>query len=913
MKQATINGVAGNIEPDESIYQFVSRHLGAGEIPVLCHDPALEPFGACRMCLVEVAQGPHSDGRLLASCHTPVAEDQHISTRSDRVLKLRRNILELLLANYPQDKIRPAGDELASPLQKMLAEYGVTESRYPQSVEPGRVEDSHTYIHFDPAECIHCYRCVRACDEVQGQFVLAMANRGIDSHIIKGQGGQGQGGSFTGAGCVSCGRCVQTCPTNALTDRYRSKSVPFDRAVTTTCTYCGVGCSLEVKVAGDRIQAITGVESSVVNQGHTCVKGRYAFGYVYHPDRLTSPSIKKDGVHVAVSWDEALDFIAERLGGIRSEHGADAIAGISSARCTNEENYLMQKFMRAVIGTNNIDGCARVCHAPTAYGMQHVYGTGAATNSIEEIPLADCILVIGANPTDAHPVTGAKLKQAAIAGAELIVIDPRKIELTRYACLHLQLRPGTNVALLNMICYYLLEHGLVDDEFIASRTEGFDQFRHQVLSQDMDELEQLTGVSRRDAQECALIYGRADRAMSFHGLGVTEHYQGSRAIMMLASMVMMTGNIGRPGTGVNPLRGQNNVQGAADMGVQPHQGPGYLDIADPQVQQYYQRHWGVPVSGRPGLKIPEMFGAARDGKLKALWIMGEDVLQTDPNSCEVKLSLAGLDLLIVQELFMTETCEMADVVLPAASFLEKSGTFTKGARRVQRVNQVIEPLPGTRADGQIVCDIMQIMGYPQADYHAEKILEEISAVVDFFAGIRWDNLGKNGKQWPVNADGSDTQILHQQEFHLHKGQFRHYDFQESPELEQYAGDAYPYILTTGRLLEHYNCGSMTRRTPNRELVERDVLLINPADARREGLLDGDSVEVSSHTGTTHLQCGVSDEVQSGILYTTFHYPEIAINHLTSGIFDQEAMTPEYKVVAVAIKPAQGALKGTQPF
>ncbi len=908
MKQAWLNGELLDIGATETIYEFVTRHIDNTEIPVLCHDPVLEPFGACRMCLVEVANDADSEGRLLAACHTPVQEGKYISTRTPRIKNVRSNILELMVANYPTDKIQPEAGEVASPFQKILAEHELASSRYPHCDEPGEVEKSHTYIYFDPAECIHCYRCIRACDEVQGQFVLGMANRGIKSHII-----QGQAGSFSEAGCVACGRCVQTCPTNAISDRYRSKSIQHDSSVVTTCTYCGVGCQLEVKLEDAQILAISGVEDAEVNQGHTCVKGRYAFGFVYHPDRLTSPLIKKNGVHVEVSWDEALDYISSRLEKIIAEDGPDAIAGISSARCTNEENYLMQKFMRAVIGTNNIDGCARVCHAPTAYGMQQVYGTGAATNSIDEIPQADCILLIGANPTDAHPVTGARIKQAAIAGADLIIIDPREIELCKYARLHLQPRPGTNVALLNMICYYLIKHQLIDAKFIEQRTEGYAEFRASVLAQNLDELEELTGVSKSATEECALIYGQAENSMSFHGLGVTEHYQGSRTIMLIASMVMMTGNLGRPGTGVNPLRGQNNVQGAADMGVQPHQGPGYLEMSDPDVRQYYQQHWGVEVPGGPGLKIPEMFGCARGGKLKALWIMGEDIMQTDPNSCEVKLSLGMLDLLIVQELFMTETCEMADVVLPASSFLEKSGTFTNGERRVQRVNRVIEPLPGTRPDGQIMCDIMQKMGYPQGDYIAPEILAEISQVVPFFEGINWDNLKGNGKQWPVAADGSDTQILHQHSFKLPKGQFKHFDFQESPELEEHAGAAYPYILTTGRVLEHYNCGSMTRRTPNRELVERDVLLINPLDAHREGFEDNDFIELSSPKGTTHMHCKITTEMKPGILYTTFHYPEIAINHLTSGVFDQEAMTPEYKVVAVAVRQAALVIKYDEPL
>ncbi len=896
MTIAYINGNACDIIAGESIYDFVCRHVSRREIPVLCHDPVLEPFGACRMCLVEVSQDENSNGRLLASCHTPVVAGQYIQTQSARISNVRKNILEMLVANYPANKVFAAEDETPSPFQQMLAEYNVSSSRYPHTTEPGCKEDSHTYIHFEPAECIHCYRCIRVCDEVQGQFVLAMANRGIKSHII-----QGQASTFSEAGCVSCGRCVQTCPTNAINDRYHSRSIIPERSQITTCTYCGVGCQLEVKLQDEKVKAITGVENAEVNSGHTCVKGRYAFGFVDHPDRLTSPLIKKAGRHVRVSWEEAIDYIATRLKKISNQHGPDAIAGISSARCTNEENYLMQKFMRAVIGTNNIDGCARVCHAPTAYGMQQVFGTGAATNSIDEIPLADCILIIGANPTDAHPVTGARIKQAALAGADLIVIDPRKIELSKYARLHLQPRPGTNVALLNMICFYLIQHGLINEAFIAERTEGFAAFKVRVLAQDMTQLAALTGVAMDAAEQCALIYGRAERAMEFHGLGVTEHFQGSRAIMMIASMVMMTGNVGKPGTGVNPLRGQNNVQGAADMGVQPHQGAGYLDVTDPQVQQHYKRHWGVDVPGEVGLRIPEMFAAARGGNLKALWVMGEDLLQTDPDSCEVKFSLSMLDLLIVQELFMTETCEMADVVLPAASFMEKNGTFTNGERRVQRVNQVIEPLPGTRPDGQIICTMMQRMGYPQNDYDASELLDEISRVVAFFEGVSWENLGANGKQWPVFADGSDTQILHQQAFKLPKGQFRYYAFQESPELEDHAGE-FPYILTTGRLLEHYNCGSMTRRTPNRELVEHDVLLINPFDAQREGMEHGSYVEVTSSKGTTRLHCEISEEMMPGVLYTTFHYPEIAINHLTSGVFDQEAMTPEYKVVAVTIRP-----------
>lgn len=899
MSKAYLNGEPKDIRKGETLYDFTCRHLGEGEIPVLCHDKALEPFGACRMCLVEVALKEDGPSRMMASCHTPVVEGQHVITRGERITRIRKGILELLLSQYPNDKLAPVNGELPTPFQSLLAQHKVDTNRYGQHTEPGREEQSHTYIRFDPSECIHCYRCIRACDEVQGEFVLSMANRGIKSHII-----QGLNGSFTEAGCVSCGRCVQTCPTNALTDRYRSKTRAFDRQVKTVCTYCGVGCNIDVKVENDKVIAISGNEAAAANHGHTCLKGRFAFEFAHHPDRLTAPLIRRNGELAEASWEEAIDFIADRLKEVRKEHGPDAIAGISSARCTNEENYLMQKFMRAVIGTNNIDGCARVCHAPTAWGMQKTFGTGAATNSVDEIPLADCLMVMGANPTSAHPVTGARIKQAVLKGTPLIVIDPLRTQLASLARIHLQLKPGSNVPLLFMFCHYLITHDLLDEDFINARTEGFDEFREKIMTQDLDTLEALTGVPREQVEAAAILYGSSGNAMAFHGLGVTEHYQGSRTVMLLADIAMMTGNLGRKGVGVNPLRGQNNVQGAADMGVQPHQGAGYLDVSNPDIRKRYEDHYGVEMPVMPGLKIPEMFGAARDGVLKALWIMGEDVLQTDPNSCEVKFSLSRLDLLIVQELFMTETCSMADVVLPAASFLEKSGTFTNSDRRVQKVRAAIPPLEGTKADGQIVCDIMNRMAYQQGDYDPASVLTEISRIVPFFAGITWENIDADGLQWPVFEDGKGTQTLHTERFKHSdgKGRFMFHDYEPSPELGR-QGEEFPYILTTGRILEHYNCGSMTRRTPNRELVDHDVLLMNPQDAQKEGIHDESQVEISSANGTTHLQVKVTDDVNPGVLFTTFHFPEIAINHLTSSIFEQVTMTPEYKVVAVNVKAA----------
>lgn len=892
---AHINGRAFLLEPGESIYHYVCRHLGKDIIPVLCNDDALEPFGNCRLCSVDVALSEKGPRRVQASCHTLVEAGQYIYTNTPRIEKLRRSLLELLLSDYPAESLQPVAGERPTLFQTLIQQFNISSSRFPGNRHIFNPDHSHPYIHFDAAQCINCYCCIRACDEIQGEFVLTMLGRGYHSRIIS-----SMDQSFKDSDCVSCGRCVQACPTNALSDRYRAKTLIADKRVRTVCTYCGVGCNLEVQLKDGEIKAITPVVDAEVNHGHACVKGLYAFAYYNHPDRLQTPMLRKDGELKAVSWDEALDYTVERLNTIKTQYGAQAIAGISSSRCTNEENYLMQKFMRVVIGNNNIDGCARVCHAPTAFGMQQTFGTGAATNSIGEIELADCLLVVGANATEAHPVTGAKMRQQAMKGTALIVIDPRSIELTRYATVHLQLRPGSNVALLDMMIYYILQEGLVDETFVKQRTEGFNEFRRSALNIDLDNLENITGVGREQVREAAQIYGRAKNAMAFHGLGLTEHYQGSRGVMLLASLAMMTGNIGRPGVGVNPLRGQNNVQGAADMGVQPNQGAGYLDVSDASVRAHYEQVYGRPVPGDKGLTTPEMIHAAAEGKLKAMWIMGEDILQTDPDTTHVRGAINNLDFLVVQEIFMTETASLADVVFPASSHLEKSGTFTNGERRIQRVNQVIPPLDGTRTDGQIVADIMNRMGYPQAGYDPIILLDEIAKVVPFFAGVDWETLGDNGKQWPVTGDGNDTKILHTGQFKRGKGKFVFTDFVETPELQGDDMGDYPFILTTGRELQHYNCGSMTRRTPNIELMMRDELLINPHDALHYKISNGDKVQVRSRQGKTHLRAKLSNDVRPGVLFTTFHFPEVAINQLTSGVLDQDAMTPEFKVTAVAI-------------
>jgi formate dehydrogenase major subunit len=656
-----------------------------------------------------------------------------------------------------------------------------------------------------------------------------------------------------------------------------------------------------VSVKDNSIIGVEAAEKFSVNPGHSCVKGRFAFEFYNHPDRLRSPLIKKDGVHVEATWDEAYAFIKQNLGRIKSEHGPDAIAGISSSRSTNEENFLMQKFMRAVIGTNNIDGCARVCHAPSAFGMQQVFGTGAATNSFSDLPYADLIMIVGSNPTEAHPVVGAQIKQQILKGTKLIVIDPRKTELTRYADYHLQPLPGTNLPLFSLFAHYILKHGLIDREFIAKRTEGFADFEAYLQGLDPDEIEKITTVKKELVEQAAILYAETDRALCVHGLGVTEHFQGSRAVMVLSCIAMMTGHIGRRGVGVNPLRGQNNVQGAADMGAQPHQGAGYLDITQKEHQAYYEKHYGVPLPAKVGYRIPEMIYAAIMGELKALWIVGEDIMQTDPDTDNIRKGLENLEFLVVQELFMTETAKRAHVILPASCFYEKDGTFTSGERRVQRVNKAIEPLGNTRPDGQIISEIMNVMGYPQAPYSGKTILEEIARVVAPYRGITWENLGEMGKQWPVDEQGNETVILHDVTFKRGLGKFFSFQYKPSPELDNL--DSFPFILTTGRILEHYNCGSMTRRTPNAELVNEDLLMINPEDAEKKGILNGDAVEVSSPRGKTTLRARVTGDVNPGVLHTTFHFPQVAINHLTGCVGDLDTMTPEFKVIAVNVKRA----------
>ena len=903
-KVAYIDGKPYEIGPNHtSILKFVKSYLGEKKVPTLCDDPNLAPYGACRVCSVEVALEKDGPTKVVASCHTPVGENQHIFTSNDGLQNLRKNIVELVLTDHPMNCDTCEVDKNCE-LQTVANDLGISDHRYnnPKQHKGTPKDTSHSYMRMNLDNCINCGRCVRACDEIQGSFVLTMSGRGFESRITT-----DNDMLFGDSSCVSCGACAHTCPTDAISDVFQSKSVKVDKKVRTTCSYCGVGCNLETSVKDGKVVAIDTPKETEVNAGHTCIKGRYAFGFYDHPDRLRSPLIKRNGKFEEASWDDAYEYIKQKLEKIKNESGPDAIAGISSARCTNEENYVFQKMIRAAIGTNNIDCCARICHSPTAWGMQQTFGTGAATNSTEDIYHADLFLVIGANPTNAHPVTGAKIKQQVMKGKKLIVLDPITTDIAKLADYHIRLRPGTNVAVLNMMLYYIVKGNLLNKDFVENRTEGFDKFLNHINGLDIDHLASVAGVDKQLVKEAAIAYATAKNSMEFHGLGVTEHEQGSKTVMLIADLAMITGNIGRRGVGVNPLRGQNNVQGAADMGCQPHQGAGYFPVADKKIQDFYTEKYGAVHPTKAGLKIPEIFDAAINKEVKGLWIIGEDIVQTDPNSAHVIKAMESLDLLVVQEIFMSETAKLADVVLPGTTFLEKDGTFTNTERRVQRVNKAAEPLPGTKPDGVIVTEMMQKLGYDQPTYDADQVLAEVADVVPFFKGITRERLGKLGLQWPVKEDGTDTKILHEKEFKLGKGRLKSFDWKESTEIKNNIKE-YPLILTTSRVLQHYNAATMTRRTKNLNIVDEDILLVNPIDAKERELSNGDIARLYSGRGEVSLKVEVTDKVKEGIVFTTFHFPEHMVNMVTGDGKDEETKCAEYKVSAVQVQKISNKFK-----
>jgi len=675
----------------------------------------------------------------------------------------------------------------------------------------------------------------------------------------------------------------------------------FDRDVTTTCGYCGVGCRLEAHALDGRVVSISPALDGPANKGHTCLKGRFAHGFSRKRDRLRTPLIRtEDGSLREASWDEAIALIAGRLGAIRDSAGPDAIAGLASSRATNEDCYVMQRLMRAAIGTHNIDNCSRVCHSPTSWALRRSFGLSGATGSFDDIEHADAAILIGANPTEGHPVAGARLKQATLRGLKLVTIDPRRIELSDHGVLHLSPRPGSNAAVMLGLAHVVARDGLVDRAFVDARTVGYDAVEDLLDDYTPADVQRISGIPAADLERAAHIYAEADDACLLWGLGVTEHKYGSEVVRLLCNLALMCGNVGRLGSALLPLRGQNNVQGSSDMGALPDTFTGYQSVVDEEVAQRFEAAWGVTMKRARGLKIPEMFDAAVAGDLKAMYIFGEDVAQTDPNTTHVVAALEALEFLVVQDIFENETTKFADVILPASSFLEKSGTFTNAERRIQLVAAAIEPPGDARTDFDILTTVSAALGHEMGFASPSDVIDEVAALTPDWAGVSHERVGRRGLQWPVAADGTDSPILYAERFELPDGRARFAALPyKSPGSE--ADDEFPLVLVTGRRLEHYNAGTMTRRTHNLELMPSDWLELHPDDAARLWVGDGDVVSVRSAYGRIELPARVTDRIEPGHVFTAFHFPEVRTNLLIGSSSDVNTSCPEYKVVAVDVR------------
>jgi len=868
-------------------------------IPKLCATDSLEPFGSCRLCLVEI-EGMKG---LPASCTTEVREGMVVTTQNERVANIRRNVMELYISDHPLDCLTcPTNGDCE--LQDMAGAVGLREVRYGYEGAnhlDSEKDKSNPYFTFDPSKCIVCSRCVRACEEVQGTFALTIDGRGFSSKVAA-----SQDQPFLDSECVSCGACVQACPTATLTENSLIQMGQPEHSVITTCAYCGVGCSFRAEMKGQKVVRMVPSKDGGANHGHSCVKGRFAFGYATHKDRITKPMIR-DTIHEPwreVDWDEAVAFAAGKLRSIQEKYGPQSIGGITSSRCTNEETYLVQKLVRAAFGNNNVDTCARVCHSPTGYGLKTTLGESAGTQNFDSVMKADTIMIIGANPTDAHPVFASQMKRRLREGANLIVIDPRAIDLVRSAHVkadyHLALRPGTNVAVLNALAHVILKEGLEAREYIEQRcdNDAYADWREFMLREENspEAVAQESGVPAEAIRGAARLYASAPNGAIYYGLGVSEHSQGSTTVMGIANLAMLTGNLGREGVGVNPLRGQNNVQGACDMGSFPHELPGYRHVSDPNVRKLFGDEWHVEILSEPGMRIPNMFDAAVAGQFKGMYVQGEDVAQSDPDTQHVTAALSSLECMIVQDLFLNETAKFAHVFLPGSSFLEKNGTFTNAERRISRVRKVMEPMAGLE-DWEATQALANAMGYPMSYSHPSEIMDEIARLTPTFTGVNYEKLDALGSiQWPCNAQAEQgTPTMHVNEFVRGKGLFRVTPYVATDER---TSRKYPLLLTTGRILSQYNVGAQTRRTENLNWHNEDVLEIHAHDAEQRGIEDGDWVGLKSRAGETVMRAVITERVQPGVVYTTFHHPESGANVVTTDNSDWATNCPEYKVTAV---------------
>lgn len=925
----TIDGVAVTVPEGTSVMRAAAE---AGlSIPKLCATDSLEAFGSCRLCVVEI------EGRrgTPASCTTPVAEGMVVHTQNAKLHKLRRGVMELYISDHPLDCLTCAANGDCE-LQDMAGAVGLRDVRY-SATEGASIanhftardtngdlnpeylpkDESNPYFTYDPSKCIVCNRCVRACEEVQGTFALSIEGRGFDSRVSAG----GPLDDFLSSDCVSCGACVQACPTATLQEKSVIELGTPQRSVVTTCAYCGVGCSFKAELNGDQLVRMVPYKHGKANRGHSCVKGRFAYGYATHKDRILNPMIRDDISEPwrEVSWEEALGFAAQKLRGIQATYGQKSIGVITSSRCTNEETFLVQKLARAVFGNNNTDTCARVCHSPTGYGLGQTFGTSAGTQDFDSVAHADVVIVIGANPTDGHPVFASRLKKRLRQGAKLIVIDPRRIDLVKSAHIkaahHLPLKPGTNVAVVTAMAHVIVAEGLANEAYIRERCD-WDEFEDyaEFISDPRhspEAVEALTGVPAAELRAAARLYATGGNGAIYYGLGVTEHSQGSTTVMGIANLAMLTGNVGREGVGVNPLRGQNNVQGSCDMGSFPHELPGYRHVKNADVRAIFEQAWGVEIDPEPGLRIPNMLDAAVAGKFKGLYCQGEDILQSDPDTKHVAAGLAAMDCVIVHDLFLNETANYAHVFLPGSTFLEKDGTFTNAERRINRVREVMAPKAGM-ADWEVTQALANAMGAGWNYTHPSQIMEEIAATTPSFAGVDYAVLEEKGSvQWPCNdANPEGTPLMHVDGFVRGKGRFI---LTEYVATDERTGPRFPLLLTTGRILSQYNVGAQTRRTENTVWHEEDVLEIHPHDAETRGIKEGDYVKLASRSGETSLRAKITDRVSPGVVYTTFHHPQTQANVITTDFSDWATNCPEYKVTAVQVSQSNGPTEWQESY
>lgn len=873
-----------------------AKTLGV-EIPTLCHLKELAPDGSCRMCVVDVEGGRR--GGLTTACTAHCQEDMVVSTHSEKVVDSRRFILDLLLSNHKLECFS-CGKNGDCQLQQYALDYGIDATSFTEGKRmPCHQEDtSNPFFSYDPEKCIMCRRCARVCQLRQGRDVLSIANRGFETKMMP-----SYGQAFDQSICESCGNCVSSCPTGALTAKDTKEYRKWEtQKIPTTCPHCGTGCQMNLLVKNNRLVGVEPLDGPA-NKNLLCVKGKFAsYKFVGSGDRLTEPLIKRNGIFEPASWEEALALVSSKFNEIKAENGADALAGFSCSRATNEDNYVFQKMVRAAFGTNNVDNCARVCHSASVHGLAQTLGSGAMTNPIADITEdVDMILLVGSNPEEAHPVIGAQIRQAVQRGTQVVVVDPRKINLVKDSALHLQVQAGTNVAFANGMMHVILKEGLADRHFIEERTEGFSDLEKMVADYTPEKVAEICHIHPEDLIQAARMYAKAEKAPIIYCLGVTEHSTGTEGVMSMSNLAMLVGKVGKPGCGVNPLRGQNNVQGACDMGCMPYDFPGYQKVNNPEVIDKFEKAWHVPLNRNTGLTSTKVLPAATAGNVKGLYIFGEDPIVTDPDTGHVRQALESLDFLVVQELFMTETAAYADVVLPGISYAEKDGTFTNTERRVQRVRKAVEPRGQAREDYEIFCEVMTRMGYPCAYESAKEIMEEISAVTPSFGGINYERLEKESLQWPCRSlTDPGTPIMHVGSFARGKGLFKAIPYKQAQELPD---EEYPYLMSTGRMLYHYNTRAMTGRTEGiNQIANHSYIEINAVDAQALGIQEGDKVEVHSRRGKIETYAAVGNRVFPQEVFMTFHFPDGNVNEITNAVFDDIATIPEYKVCAVAIKP-----------